>query len=122
MDIKILKEEFSICKVADFSEVNFNNEYVFAGNTDEEKSLVCRTCDAPANITDRDDNWRCLRLQGVLNFSLIGIIAKISNLFAENGIGIFVISTYNTDYILTKRENFKKAVEILTRNNYKIIE
>ena len=53
-------------------------------------------------------------------FSLIGILAKISTCLAENDIGIFAISTFNTDYILTKAENFEKAVKTLEAKGYKI--
>ena len=62
------------------------------------------------------------RIQGVLDFSLIGILADISRILAENKIGIFVISTFNTDYILTKEENYQKALDALSRAGYKIIE
>lgn len=60
------------------------------------------------------------RIEGVLDFSLIGILAKISTCLAENDIGIFAISTFNTDYILTKAENFEKAVKTLEAQGYKI--
>ena len=52
------------------------------------------------------------RIEGVLDFSLIGILAKISTCLAENGIGIFAIST--------KAENFEKAVKTLEAEGYKI--
>ena len=64
--------------------------------------------------------WRAFRIEGILDFSLIGILAKISTCLAENGIGIFAISTFNTDYILTKAENFEKAVKTLEAEGYKI--
>ena len=62
------------------------------------------------------------RIEGVLDFSLIGILAKISTCLAENGIGILAISTFNTDYILTKAENFEKAVKTLEAKGYKYAE
>jgi hypothetical protein len=52
---------------------------------------------------------------------LIGILAKISTLLAKNNIGIFAISTYNTDYIFTKKENYLKALEILSSEGYEVI-
>jgi hypothetical protein len=64
----------------------------------------------PDNTIDRDDGWKAFRIVGVLDFSLIGILAKISRILATNEIGIFAVSTYNTDYILTKEENFNKSI------------
>ena len=55
-----------------------------------------------------------------MDFSLIGILAKISKVLASNEIGIFAISTYNTDYILTKEENFEKALKVLKNAGYGI--
>ena len=122
MEIKKITYDFSVCKVEDYSLVNLDAEYCFVGKTDEEKSLVCLTCDAPGNVTDRDDGWKAFRIQGVLDFSLIGILSKISSVLAENEIGIFAISTFNTDYILTKKENYDKAIDVLNRSGYQITE
>lgn len=113
MEIKILDYDFSVCKVADYSKVNLESNYCFIGKTDEEKSLVCLTEEVPDNAVKRDDGWKAFRIQGVLDFSLIGILSNISTLLAENSIGIFAVSTYNTDYILTKRMHFEKAIHVL---------
>lgn len=121
MEIKKIEYDFSVCKVTDFSSVNLESEYCFIGKTDEEHSLVCITEDVPANTTERDDGWKAFRIQGVLDFSLIGILSKISALLAENGIGIFAISTYNTDYILTKEKHFDRALQVLSDAGYAVI-
>ena len=113
MEIKKLPGIFSVCKVEDYSLVDEHTEFCFTGKTDEENSLVCPTDKAPANTTDREDGWKMFRIQGVLD---------ISRILAENKIGIFVISTFNTDYILTKEENYQKALDALSRAGYKIIE
>ncbi|MBD5396020.1 MAG: ACT domain-containing protein, partial [Lachnospiraceae bacterium] len=72
----------------------------------------------PANVTERDDGWRAFRIEGVLDFSLIGILSKISAILAEAKIGIFAVSTFNTDYILVKAENFEKALSVLAAAGY----
>ena len=120
MQLKVIDIEFSVCKVKDYSGIDLNLEYVFTGSTDEEKSLVCPVSLVPDNTTEREDGWRAFRIEGVLDFSLIGILAKISTCLADNGIGIFAISTFNTDYILTKTENFDRALKALTDAGYSI--
>lgn len=122
MEIKKLSYDFSVCKVQDYSLVNLDAEYCFIGKTDEEKSLVCITQEVPANTIERDDGWKAFRIQGVLDFSLIGILSKISGILAENKIGIFAISTFNTDYVLTKKEDYQKALEALKGVGYEITE
>ena len=122
MEIRKLPGNFSVCKVEDYSLVDQHTEVCFTGKTDEENSLVCPTDKVPDNTTSREDGWRMFRIQGVLDFSLIGILADISRILAENKIGIFAISTFCTDYILTKEENYQKALDVLSRAGYKIVE
>lgn len=122
MEIKKINQDFSVCKVKDYSLVNINAEYVFTGKTDEENSLVCITSDVPSNVIQRDDGWKGFRIQGILDFSLVGILSKISEILAMNSISIFAISTYNTDYILIKKENYQRALEVLKQAGYKIVE
>ncbi|MGF0110677.1 ACT domain-containing protein [Clostridium sp. SGI.024] len=118
MEIKIINKNFSICKVEDLSEVNYSDEFCFIGKTDEELSVVCSTNLVPKNVIECDNGWKAFRIEGILDFSLIGILSKISTLLAENKIGIFAVSTYNTDYILTKEENFEKSIKVLEKNGY----
>ena len=122
MEIKRIHQEFSVCQVENYSFVNLDSEYSFIGKTDEERSLVCLTSEVPPNVIRRDDGWKALRIQGVLEFSLIGILSKIATILAEYGIPIFAVSTYNTDYLLVKKENYEKAVQALEAAGYKIIE
>lgn len=120
MEIKTIDAVFSICKLKDYSDVIFDSEFFFLGKTDEEYSLVCLTENVPDNVVERDDNWKAFRIQGVLDFSLIGILSRISTLLADNQIGIFAVSTYNTDYILTKQDDYDKALKVLSDAGYEI--
>ncbi len=121
MELKKIEHKLSVCKVADISDIDLNAEFYFVGKTDEELSLVCRTEDAPIKTIERDDGWRGFRIQGILDFSLIGILSKLSGILAEHKIGIFAVSTYNTDYILVKEENYERALEVLASEGYKVI-
>ena len=115
VEIQILEGSFSICKVEDYSGVNLNSPFCFIGKTDKENSLVCLSEDVPDNAVERDDDWRAFRISGVLDFSLIGILSRLSTILAEAGIGIFAVSTYNTDYILTKEADFDNALDALSQ-------
>lgn len=120
-EIKVIDGSFSVCKVTDFSEVDPSKKFNFISATDEENSLICLTENVPDNFTERIDGWRALKIQGVLDFLLIGILSKILDLLAESKIGIAAVSTYNTDYIFVKETDLDKAVETLAEANYKII-
>lgn len=122
MTIQALPDAFSVCKVADYSLVDRETMFCFTGRTDAERSLVCRTQDVPDNATAREDGWRAMRITGTLDFSLIGVLAGISAVLAENGIGIFVLSTYDTDYILAKQKTYARALQLLAQAGYQISE
>lgn len=121
LTIKPITEEFAVCQVEDYSQVNLENPFVFTGATDDEKSLVCPIALVPENALSVDKTWSAFRIEGVLDFSLIGILSKISSLLAENNIGIFAISTYNTDYILTKTTDFQSSLRVLEEAGYQIL-
>ena len=121
LELQKLSYRLTVCKVKSVSDIDMDSEYFFIGKTDEEISLVCRTEDTPQETVERDDGWRGFRISGVLDFSLIGILSKLSGILAEKKIGIFAVSTYNTDYILVKEENFEKALLALEEEGYTVV-
>ncbi len=121
MKLEVLRTCFAVCKVPDYSGIDLCQPFCFTAVTDEENSLVCPEELVPGNAIARDNGWRGFRIAGQLDFSLIGILARISQILASNEIGIFVVSTYNTDYIFTKEENFVKALELLESDGYEVV-
>jgi hypothetical protein len=80
--------------------------------THEELSLIC----AEANVPDHmncNRGWRCLKVDGPLNFYEIGVVASLAVPLAEAGLSVFVISSYDTDYLLVKGEDFERAAAVL---------
>ena len=121
LELQKLSYRLTVCKVKSVSDIDMDSEFFFIGKTDEEISLVCRTEDTQQETVERDDGWRGFRISGVLDFSLIGILSKLSGILAEKKIGIFAVSTYNTDYILVKEENFEKALLALEEEGYTVV-
>ncbi len=122
MRIKKIDYDFSVCKVADYSLVDLTADYCFVGKTEEENSLVCITDNVPLNVIRREDGWKAFRVQGSLDFSLIGILSGISGILADTQIRIFVLSTFDTDYVLTKTEHYPSALDILEAAGYEIVQ
>ena len=123
LTLKLLKDKYSVCRLNKNDEIPkwiFQEEFFSITKTDEELSVVCLQDKIKENIKCEKD-LRILKIEGPLDFSLIGILSRISTLMANNGISIFAISTYDTDYILIKEESINKAIEVLENNNYNII-
>lgn len=122
MKIEIIGQHFSVCKVEDFHSVNWNDPYCFIGKTEEECSLVCQTESVPENVLEREDGWKAFRFSGVLDFSMVGVLSQATSILAGEGISVFAVSTYNTDYVLLKEGQFGKALELLEKNGYTVDE
>lgn len=123
MQLKILDKKLKVVKLKvneTIPEIIFKQDFYSITKTDEELSIVI---DENINISSDivENNWRAIKIVGVLDFSLIGILSKISTILAQAKISIFAISTYNTDYILLKSDNLENAVEILKENEYEFI-
>ena len=119
MTIQVLSQAFTVCQLTTLPE-QVRTPFHFLSVTDEEISLVCPTPEVPANTLQREDGWRTFRIAGVLDFSLIGILARISSLLADQSISIYALSTYNTDYVLTKDTQFNHAISTLQSAGYTI--
>ena len=122
MTIRAIPGEFTVCQVCDVKQIDLTRPFTFAARTDEELSLVCLSDNVPVGVCGREDGWRAFRIEGVLDFSLVGILARIAGLLAAEGIPIFAISTFNTDYVLVKAEAFDRALQALEHQGYEILQ
>ena len=121
MQLEKLAPVFSIAKLDSFAGVDFTKPFVFAAATDGEFSLVCPAELMPPKAIALSPGWKGFRVAGVLDFSLVGILAKLSAVLAGEKIGIFAVSTYITDYIFVKEEEFARALSALEAAGYSIV-
>ncbi|TDX46337.1 ACT domain-containing protein [Orenia marismortui] len=117
-----LEEVFAICQLAATEEIpawsQQNSSFISITRTAEELSIVCPESFVPDGIK-AELGWKTLKVKGQLDFSLTGILSSIAEPLAKNGISIFAISSYDTDYVLVKQEDFNEAINILS-NDFKI--
>lgn len=124
MDItmKLLPGIYSVIQIEDISKIDFeklNGSFYSLCVTDDEISLLLnqKLSDEIENKIKEEKGFKCLKIDGVLDFGEIGIIAKITAVLAKAEISVFVISTYNTDYVLVKEDKIAHAVDVLKENN-----
>ena len=120
MTLELLTQEFTVCQLENANEADLASPFTFFARTDEEISLVCPAESCPPSALNRQDGWRCLRVKGPLDFSLIGILAKLADCLAKASVPIFAVSTYNTDYLLFRSLHEKTALAALRTAGYKI--
>lgn len=115
LNLTILPERFAVCRLqpgADFHEPIARRSLFALTRTSDELSLVCSEADAPREALIEPD-WRAFKVTGPLDFSLTGILASLANPLAQSGVGIFAVSTYDTDYVLVKETDLQRAVQAL---------
>jgi len=89
--------------------------FTFTGATDEELFLVCLADNAPERFIEKEDGWEMFRIEGTLDFSLVGILAKITTVLADRNIGLFAISACNTGYVPVKHVQLHQSLDALTQ-------
>jgi GrpB-like predicted nucleotidyltransferase (UPF0157 family) len=95
------------------------DDLVSITRTGDELSIVCRQDAVPEGIP-RERGWRCLRVAGTLPFSAVGVLASLTAPLAEAGISVFVVSTFDTDYLLVKAEDLPKTVGVLWQQGHTV--
>jgi uncharacterized protein len=122
LSLTLLEQSFTIHRLepdAELPKPALRSSFFAVTRTDEELSLVLP--DSVKIESNRSDlGWACFKVQGPLEFQLVGVLAGISSVLAEAGVPIFVISTFDTDYILVKREHVQVAREALISKGYNV--
>ena len=125
MNLVILDTIFSVVKLPPTEEIPSwagKGEFISITRTNEELSIVCPTSNIPNSLLkDVENDWKCIKVEGVLDFGLTGILSSLANPLAENDISIFAISTFNTDYLLIKVHSIEKAKSVLENAGHTFI-
>ena len=120
MRLQVVEGEFTVSKVSGMHEVNLAAPWLFIGRTDAETSVVCLSAHAPVHCLAREDGWRAFRVAGQMDFGLTGVLAGLATVLAQASVSIFALSTFDTDYILVKKENLSKALEALASAGHEV--
>ena len=121
MNLILLKDTYSIYKFRDEHNLPYwiySSEFYSITRTSEEFSVVAPQVDLISSgiISNRD--WRILKIAGTLDFCLTGIIARITAILAKEAIPVFIVSSYDTDYILVKQDDLDNSIRSLSENGY----
>jgi uncharacterized protein len=115
LNLKVIPGSFAVVQLPADAEVPswaYGPGFFTVTRTDEELSVLCLADRVPEEQVG-ERGWACLQLVGPFEFSLTGILLSVLEPLAQAGVGIFAISTYNTDYVLVKHGQLATAVEAL---------
>ena len=123
LTLLVLAGRYGICRLGPDEPVpawGLQGEFFSVTRTTEELSIVCAEAQIPATVLC-ESGWRLFKIDAIMDFSLVGIVAGISAALAGANIGIFVLSTYNTDYILVRQPDFAAAAIALRTAGYTVL-
>jgi hypothetical protein len=116
----VLDDPFTICKLEAKAPIPAwvsGGDFCSITRTAEELSIVCRQDAVPEGV-NCERGWRCLRVAGTIPFSAVGVLASLTAPLAEAGISLFAVSTFDTDYLLVKEQDFEAALDALRRQRH----
>jgi uncharacterized protein len=117
----LLPDTYAVCRLdrdAPVPEWGTGGPFSSITRTVEELSVVCLEAQVPGGVK-KAGGWRTLMVEGPLDLSLTGVLASLTGPLAREGVSVFALSTYDTDYLLVQREQVKKAIEILGEEGYR---
>jgi hypothetical protein len=122
--ISLLPGRFAVCRLSvnapspDWARPGTLLAYI---HTPEEFSVVCQERYVPPEVK-AERGWRSLKVHGPLDFSLVGVLASLTAVLAEASVSVFVLSTFETDYVLVKEKQLERAVQALRQAGYTVLE
>jgi hypothetical protein len=122
VQLRVLPRRLAICRLGptDIVPSWAAGEFVSVTRTESELSIVCAEESAPADVTS-NRGWRALRVEGVLDFALTGVLASLAQPLAEAAVSIFAVSTFDTDYVLVKEADLMRATEALSAAGHGVV-
>jgi uncharacterized protein len=122
LSLELLGERLAVCRLMAgeaIPESLGRSSFFCVTKTKDELSIVCEEAYAPT-AAKVNGGWRALRVAGTLDFSLTGILASLAAPLAGAKVSIFAISTFDTDYLLVKDAELRRATEALRAAGFKI--
>lgn len=122
MDLRVLPDRLAVCRLA--SDETWpapppGRGFYSATRVGDELSIVCAEDAAPEGARVEAD-WRALEVSGPLDFSMVGVMASLTAPLAEVEVSVFVISTFDTDYLLVHAAALERAVQALRVAGHRI--
>ena len=123
LTLSLLPETFAICRLepgTPLHDLQKGGSFFSITSTMDELSVVCPVDSIPSTEIKADRDWSCFKLHGPFPFDLVGILNSVTAPLAEAKVGIFAISTYDTDYVLVKQELLESAIAALRKAGHTV--
>jgi hypothetical protein len=123
LNLSVLEGSYAVCRLEAGSSVPAwawgPGKFVSVSRTSEELSVVCASSLVPDSVR-AEREWSCLKLEGPFEFTLTGILNSVLEPLRNAGIGIFAVSTFDTDYVLLKTNQLEAGIAALEAKGHRV--
>lgn len=123
LNLLVLPGTFAVCRLGADASVP---AWATAGpifsvtRTADELSIVCEQPLVPEGVRSERD-WHCFRVAGEMPFTMVGVLASLVGPLADEGISVFAVSTFDTDYVLVKEADLERAQQALRQAGHSFV-
>jgi len=116
-----LRDTFAIVRLPPSQEIPrwATGDFVSITRTADEVSIVCKETAVPAG-SHADRGWQCLKVEGPMPLTTVGVASEFTALLAKAGVSVFLISTFDTDYVLVKGDALERAADALRGGGHSV--
>ena len=122
LDLILLRDRYAVVRLdrdADIPSWAIEGGLFSITRTNEELSVVCSQSAVPEGVTS-ERGWRCFRVARQIAFSVVGVLASLTEPLAKAGVSVFAISTFDTDYLMVNEHTLDRAMEALRQYGHTI--
>jgi len=122
LSLAILRDLFAVCKLGADENIPswaLSGSFCSVTLTPDELSIVCSQELVPEGV-EAVRRWKCLKVEGKLSFTLVGILSSLTSSLAHVGISTFTISTHDTDYLFMRESDLSRGVVALRKAGHSI--
>ena len=122
LQLALLSETLAICRLdpgAPIPEWAQGENFLSISRTTDELSVICSQGQVPEGVK-KDGGWRCFKVEGTLDVPITGVLAALTTPLAFEGISVFAVSTFDTDYLLVQKKYLEKAITVLIRSGHHV--
>jgi hypothetical protein len=122
LKLKVLSSNYGVCRFDPHTEVPswaMQGDFFTVSKSQEELSIVCQASLIPADIK-AEKEWRIFKIEGPFSFTQIGILNAVTSVLSENGISLFAVSTFDTDYIMVKCADLDRSIQALRKAEHQV--
>jgi hypothetical protein len=127
LNLLLLHDAYTVCRLPPDSQLPEwarapGDDFISITRTTEELSIICPTRRVPSDVGSRSDGWRCLKVQGPLDFSLIGVLHSITTPLAHAKLSLLAVATFDTDYVLIRSADLTSARRALAEAGHRVMD